>query len=188
MVSVFCGQLTGTAVGNRLYAEGGWRLSGGVSMAFIGFGLVVCLLRGPWEKRWIGWRGGWNWRRRDLGSNDGEIKGEESPVERVLDDIGRNGRKGRDTGAEKGKKIEKVDGEFLKRLIMKIKAERTKFELRLRLVFMHLSITISMIGDFKHLVYSYAQRSMRQSYALWGVSIWIAIGGESTYHKDGCRF
>jgi H+/Cl- antiporter ClcA len=31
MVCAFCGQLTGTAVGNRLYAEGGWRWSGGCS-------------------------------------------------------------------------------------------------------------------------------------------------------------
>jgi predicted MFS family arabinose efflux permease len=31
MLSAFCGQLTGTAVGNRLYALGGWRLSAGSS-------------------------------------------------------------------------------------------------------------------------------------------------------------
>ncbi|GJC80450.1 putative uncharacterized transporter YgaY [Colletotrichum liriopes] len=31
MVCVFCGQLTGTAVGNRLYAQGGWKYSGGAS-------------------------------------------------------------------------------------------------------------------------------------------------------------
>ncbi|KAK1995878.1 major facilitator superfamily transporter [Colletotrichum falcatum] len=31
MVCVFCGQLTGTAVGNRLYAQGGWKYSGGTS-------------------------------------------------------------------------------------------------------------------------------------------------------------
>ena len=29
MMCSFCGQLTGTAVGNRLYAQGGWRWSGG---------------------------------------------------------------------------------------------------------------------------------------------------------------
>lgn len=31
MISAFCGQLTGTTVGNRLYAHGGWLLSGGAS-------------------------------------------------------------------------------------------------------------------------------------------------------------
>ena len=31
MVLSFCGQLTGTSVGNRLYAQGGWTYSGGLS-------------------------------------------------------------------------------------------------------------------------------------------------------------
>lgn len=34
MVAAFCGQLTGTAVGNRLYAQGGWLYSGGASSMF----------------------------------------------------------------------------------------------------------------------------------------------------------
>lgn len=59
MVFTFCGQLTGTAVGNRLFAQGGWVLSGSYSVASIGGALLVCLLRGPWEERWFGWRGGW---------------------------------------------------------------------------------------------------------------------------------
>lgn len=59
MVFTFCGQLTGTAVGNSLYARGGWVLSGSYSVASIGGALLICLLRGPWEERWIGWRGGW---------------------------------------------------------------------------------------------------------------------------------
>lgn len=59
MVFTFCGQLTGTAVGNSLYARGGWILSGSYSVASISGALLVCLLRGPWEERWVGWRGGW---------------------------------------------------------------------------------------------------------------------------------
>lgn len=35
MVAAFSGQLTGTAVGNRLYAEGGWMYSGGCSSKFV---------------------------------------------------------------------------------------------------------------------------------------------------------
>ncbi|TDZ72044.1 putative uncharacterized transporter YgaY [Colletotrichum trifolii] len=58
MVSVFCGQLTGTAVGNRLYAQGGWRYSGGATIGFIGLSLIISLSKGPREKSWIGWRGG----------------------------------------------------------------------------------------------------------------------------------
>jgi predicted MFS family arabinose efflux permease len=66
MVSVFCGQLIGTAVGNRLYAQGGWVTSGSASVGFICAALLVCFARAPWEKGWVGWRGGWATRRRDL--------------------------------------------------------------------------------------------------------------------------
>ncbi|KAK0627314.1 MFS general substrate transporter [Immersiella caudata] len=66
MVAAFSGQLTGTAVGNRLYAHGGWVYSGSCSIAFISFAIIVCLARGPRETRWFGWRGGWAIRRDDL--------------------------------------------------------------------------------------------------------------------------
>lgn len=58
MVFSFCGQLMGTSVGNDLYARGGWILSGSASVGFMGGAIVVLLLRGPLETRWIGWRGG----------------------------------------------------------------------------------------------------------------------------------
>lgn len=60
MVSVFCGQLMGTAVGNALYARGGWIRSGSASVGFVGAALLACLARGPHEKGWVGWRGGCN--------------------------------------------------------------------------------------------------------------------------------
>lgn len=63
MLFVFCGQLMGTAVGNRLYAQGGWILSGSVSVGFVGAALVVAFARGPWEEGWIGWGGGWSLKR-----------------------------------------------------------------------------------------------------------------------------
>lgn len=66
MVSVFVGQLVGTAAGNALYAHGGWVKSGSASVGFVGAALVCCFARGPWEKGWVGWRGGWGLRRRDL--------------------------------------------------------------------------------------------------------------------------
>ncbi|KAK0621675.1 MFS general substrate transporter [Bombardia bombarda] len=72
MVASFSGQLTGTAVGNRLYAEGGWVYSGAASIAFIGFALIVCLVRGPREKGWFGWSGGWSIHRDDLPPKKGE--------------------------------------------------------------------------------------------------------------------
>ena len=86
MVSVFSGQLMGTAVGNKLYAEGGWIRSGSASVGFIGAALVICFARGPWEKGWAGWRGGWGLRRRDLGPT--EKRGTpESAIEQALHEV-----------------------------------------------------------------------------------------------------
>jgi hypothetical protein len=86
MVAAFSGQLTGTAVGNRLYAQGGWVYSGSCSsksqsivtlvktalaniiatVGFIVLALIVCLVRGPRERGWFGWSGGWAIRRDGL--------------------------------------------------------------------------------------------------------------------------
>ena len=70
MVSVFVGQLSGTAAGNALYARGGWIRSGSASVGFAGGALLGGRGRGPWEKGWVGWSGGWSLRRRDLSSKD----------------------------------------------------------------------------------------------------------------------
>lgn len=91
MVSVFCGQLMGTAVGNRLYAEGGWVASGSASVGFVGLGILVALARGPHEKGWIGWSGGWDIKRRDLG----RVR-QEPAVEEVLDEL--SAEEGKDNG------------------------------------------------------------------------------------------
>ncbi|KAH8689066.1 major facilitator superfamily domain-containing protein [Talaromyces proteolyticus] len=63
MLCVFCGQLMGTAAGNHLYASGGWVLSGGANIGFMGAAMVILLLRGPKETGWVGWRGGIDLRR-----------------------------------------------------------------------------------------------------------------------------
>jgi predicted MFS family arabinose efflux permease len=63
MVSVFCGQLIGTAVGNSIYADGGWIASGSASVGFVSGALLICFLRGPHERGWIGWHGGYNMRK-----------------------------------------------------------------------------------------------------------------------------
>jgi predicted MFS family arabinose efflux permease len=63
MVSAFCGQLMGTAAGNRLYATGGWVMSGSASVAFICAALLICMLRGPHETGWFGWTGGWHMKK-----------------------------------------------------------------------------------------------------------------------------
>lgn len=67
MVLSFCGQLSGTAAGNSLYAKGGWLYSGGLSIAFVGASLLLALVRGPHEKGWVGWGGGWDLRNKEIG-------------------------------------------------------------------------------------------------------------------------
>jgi len=55
-------------------------------VGFVCVALLLCCVRAPWETRWIGWRGGWDMRRRDLGraaKNSVEL-----PVERELRDVG----------------------------------------------------------------------------------------------------
>lgn len=80
MVFTFCGQLTGTAVGNRLYARGGWVQSGSYSVASLGAALLVCLLKGPYEQGWVGWTGGWRMvRPKSLGT--ASPPGEAAPSE-----------------------------------------------------------------------------------------------------------
>ncbi|OAL00447.1 MFS general substrate transporter [Phaeosphaeriaceae sp. SRC1lsM3a] len=72
MVATFCGQLIGTAAGNHIYAAAGWIGSGSASVGFIGAAILVILARGPWEERWVGWRGGWSMRKKDPNSADGK--------------------------------------------------------------------------------------------------------------------
>lgn len=79
MVATFCGQLVGTSVGAHLYARGGWIASGSYSMGSVGIALMLTLVRGPWEDRWVGWRGGWSIHKKSKESSDGkseEAKGQ----------------------------------------------------------------------------------------------------------------
>lgn len=63
MIGVFCGQLMGTAVGNRVYSERGWVLTGSVNIVFVGVAFLILLARGPLETGWFGWKGGFPIRR-----------------------------------------------------------------------------------------------------------------------------
>lgn len=72
MVFTFCGQMSGTAAGNRLYAEGGWIPTGILMIAFVGASLGLVLVRGPYEKGWVGWSGGWDLRVRPVGKDVAE--------------------------------------------------------------------------------------------------------------------
>ncbi|KAL2818740.1 major facilitator superfamily domain-containing protein [Aspergillus cavernicola] len=63
MMGAFCGQLMGTSVGNRVYAERGWMVSASVSLVLVVIALGIGLVRGPREEGWVGWRGGFVLRR-----------------------------------------------------------------------------------------------------------------------------
>ncbi|KAF2178785.1 MFS general substrate transporter [Zopfia rhizophila CBS 207.26] len=71
MVATFCGQLMGTAAGNHIYARAGWIGSGSTSVGFVGAAILTMCIRGPWETRWVGWRGGWSMIKKDRTSADG---------------------------------------------------------------------------------------------------------------------
>ena len=111
MICAFCGQLVGTAVGNRIYASAGWIGSGSTSVGFTGLALLLCVARGPWETGWVGWRGGWSIVRRDLGEkNDSGPTDDEEKAHGEVD----HGKKqeGQENGAidTKNEKDEKASG------------------------------------------------------------------------------
>lgn len=119
MVATFCGQLMGTAVGNRVYAAGGWIRSGSASVGFIGAALLVCFLRGPWETGWIGWGGGWNLKKKVVGSSDGKTV-EQAANSGITPDELENGARG-EGDAEKG--IEETAGEDGENVVRKMRDE-----------------------------------------------------------------
>jgi predicted MFS family arabinose efflux permease len=105
MLFTFFGQLSGTAVGNKVYADNGWIHSGSLSVGFCGGAILLLCLRGPWEQGWIGWHGGYSVKRenKDAAREDieasgrvrrstvPEVEGEKSvsnDVERAVDEMG----------------------------------------------------------------------------------------------------
>ncbi|KAF1836210.1 MFS general substrate transporter [Decorospora gaudefroyi] len=94
MVATFCGQLIGTAAGNHIYAAAGWIGSGSASVGFVTAAILVIIARGPWEERWVGWRGGWSMRKKDRESADGKTKDREMHGRRDGDE-----KQGRELGA-----------------------------------------------------------------------------------------
>jgi predicted MFS family arabinose efflux permease len=77
MVFTFCGQMTGTAAGNKLYAQGGWIPTGIMMICFVCVSFALVLVRGPHEKGWVGWNGGWDLRVRGVRQSGGETQVEE---------------------------------------------------------------------------------------------------------------
>lgn len=71
IIFAFLGQLVGAIAGTRAYTHGGWHASGGLAIGAIGLGIILTLVRGPYEIGWIGWRGGVTIRKKDRTTTDG---------------------------------------------------------------------------------------------------------------------
>jgi len=69
----YMGQVMGTSVSSKLYVDHGWRSSAGIAIGWVGFMLLVLLVRGPHCERytWFGYEGGLQWRKNH--SEDGEL-------------------------------------------------------------------------------------------------------------------
>ncbi|KAJ7205289.1 major facilitator superfamily domain-containing protein [Mycena pura] len=65
VLSLFVGQLMGTAAGTQVFTAFGWRAAAALNMGFYAWVLVVIMLRGPHCPRhtWFGFEGGWAARK-----------------------------------------------------------------------------------------------------------------------------
>ncbi|RDB26923.1 putative uncharacterized transporter YgaY [Hypsizygus marmoreus] len=88
VLSLFVGQVLGTAVGTEVFVRYGWRAGAALSMGWYGWQLVILLLRGPHCERytWFGYEGGWEMRkstvedrRRRPSQSDTAERGSASP-------------------------------------------------------------------------------------------------------------
>ncbi|TBU43678.1 major facilitator superfamily domain-containing protein [Dichomitus squalens] len=65
ILSLFIGQVMGTAVGSKVFTEHGWRPDASLNLAWTGFTFFILFLRGPHCPRytWFGWQGGFELRK-----------------------------------------------------------------------------------------------------------------------------
>ncbi|KAJ7258786.1 major facilitator superfamily domain-containing protein [Mycena haematopus] len=65
VLSLFIGQLMGTAAGTAVFTKYGWRPAAALNMGFYGWILLIMMLRGPHCARytWFGFEGGWEARK-----------------------------------------------------------------------------------------------------------------------------
>ncbi|KAJ7611242.1 major facilitator superfamily domain-containing protein [Roridomyces roridus] len=66
VLSLFIGQLMGTAAGTKVFTTYGWRAAAALNLGFYAWILAVIMLRGPHCERytWFGYQGGWQARKR----------------------------------------------------------------------------------------------------------------------------
>ncbi|KAI0051500.1 MFS general substrate transporter [Auriscalpium vulgare] len=85
ILSIFIGQVMGTAVGTKVFVEHGWRASAVLMLSWTVWQLAVLLLRGPHCDRytWFGFQGGLRWTKRvrpETGDPQEEWRGDSSEL------------------------------------------------------------------------------------------------------------
>lgn len=82
IISIFIGQIMGTAVGTAVFNHHGWRAAAALNLGWEGFCLIVLLLRGPHCARytWFGWEGGSAWRKKPLDPPPNQPSHEKEPA------------------------------------------------------------------------------------------------------------
>ncbi|KAJ6459581.1 major facilitator superfamily domain-containing protein [Mycena sanguinolenta] len=77
VLSLFIGQLMGTAAGTDVFTTYGWRAAAALNMGFNGWILLMMMLRGPHCARytWFGFEGGWLPARKNVVDAQRKAKG-----------------------------------------------------------------------------------------------------------------
>lgn len=70
----------GSSVGTLVFVKYGWRAAAGLNLAWMGFQIVVLLLRGPHCERrtWLGYEGGLGWETQGALLKEKEEEGRAS--------------------------------------------------------------------------------------------------------------
>ncbi|KAL5519737.1 hypothetical protein ACEPAG_1397 [Sanghuangporus baumii] len=105
IIWIFIGQVTGTAVGTKLFLSFSWRAAAAFALGLYALQVCVLFLRGPHCARytWVGYEGGMEWRKEGR-RNEKEGKGEEEEGEG-----GGGGEAGEEVESEKKKKKREKD-------------------------------------------------------------------------------
>ncbi|KAG1729029.1 major facilitator superfamily domain-containing protein [Suillus lakei] len=84
ILSLFIGQVMGTSVGTQVFVQHGWRACSLFMLALQAFQIVILLLRGPHcpRRRWFGYEGGLEARRRVVLEREKTRSSDEKEVER----------------------------------------------------------------------------------------------------------
>ncbi|KAL1718647.1 major facilitator superfamily domain-containing protein [Schizophyllum commune] len=88
ILSLFLGQVMGTAAGTHVFTKYGWRACAGLSMGWCGWQLLILLARGPRcaRKTWVGWEGGWgSWKEGKEGPTEAKGSAPSTETDAVRD-------------------------------------------------------------------------------------------------------